>query len=235
MIEATKIKEIKGIGEKTEKLFHKIGIYTAGDLIRCYPRGYDVYEEAVPVSGLEEGRTMTVTGVIFGKVQVSGNAKMQVVSLHVKDLTGTLCAVWFRMPFLRNTFARGGTVTLRGRIVNRKGRIVMEHPEIFYPPEKYEEKLHTLQPVYPLTAGLTNNAVIKAVKQVFDNLELSSETLPDEIRMKYGLAEYNYALRGIHFPEDKEVFFHSRNRLVFEEFLEFILALRKLKDGSEKR
>ena len=234
MIEATKIKEIKGIGEKTEKLFHKIGIYTAGDLIRCYPRGYDVYEEAVPVSGLEEGRTMTVTGVIFGKVQVSGNAKMQVVSLHVKDLTGTLCAVWFRMPFLRNTFARGGTVTLRGRIVNRKGRIVMEHPEIFYPPEKYEEKLHTLQPVYPLTAGLTNNAVIKAVKQVFDNLELSSETLPDEIRMKYGLAEYNYALRGIHFPEDKEVFFHSRNRLVFEEFLEFILALRKLKDGSEK-
>lgn len=234
MIEATKIKEIKGIGEKTEKLFHKIGVYTVGDLIHYYPRGYDVYEEAVSVSELEEGRTMTVTGAIFGKVQVSGNGKMQVVSMHVKDLTGVLNVVWFRMPFLRNTFAGGGTVTLRGRIVNKKGRIVMEHPEIFYPVEKYEEKLHTLQPVYSLTAGLTNNAFIKAVKQAFDKLDLSAESLPVEIRLKYGLAELNYALRGIHFPKDKEMFYHARNRLVFEEFLEFILALRKLKDGSEK-
>ena len=110
----------------------------------------------------------------------------------------------------------------------------MEHPEIFYPSEKYEEKRGALQPIYTLTAGLTNNAVIKAVRQALDNLDLSAETLSPEIRLKYHLAEYNYALRGIHFPEDKEVFYHARNRLVFEEFLEFILTLRKLKDGSEK-
>ena len=88
--------------------------------------------------------------------------------------------------------------------------------------------------MYGLTAGLTNNAVVKAVRQAFDNLNLARETLPEEIRLKYGLAEYNYALRGIHFPEDKEVFYHARNRMVFEEFLEFILALRSLKEGSGK-
>lgn len=234
MIEATKIKELKGIGEKTEKLFQKVGIDTVGDLIRYYPRGYDVYEEAVPISELEEGRIMTVTGAVYGKVQVSGTVRMQVTTLHVKDLTGTLKVIWFRMPFLRNTLAGGGVITLRGRIVNRKGKIVMEHPEIFYPSAKYEGKLNTLQPIYALTTGLTNNAVIKAVKQALDNLDLSSESLPSELRLKYGLAEYNYALRGIHFPEDKEVFYHARNRLVFEEFLAFILAIRKLKDGSGK-
>lgn len=234
MIEATKIKELKGIGEKTEKLFGKVGIETVGDLIRYYPRGYDVYEEATPISELEEGRIMTVTGAIYGRIQVGGRPRMQITTLHVKDITGTLKVIWFRMPFLRNTLAKGGVITLRGRITDRKGGIVMEHPEIFYPSAKYEEKLNTLQPIYTLTAGLTNNAVMKAVKQALDNLNLSAEKLPAEIRLKYGLAEYNYALRGIHFPEDKEVFYHARNRLVFEEFLEFILALRKLKEGSEK-
>lgn len=234
MIEKTCIKELKGIGEKTQRLFEKVGVSTVGDLIRYYPRGYDVYEDPVPVSEVEEGRTQTVSGAIYGRVQVSGSTKMQVTTLYVKDLTGTLKVIWFRMPFLRSTFAKGGAVTLRGRVVRRKEGLVMEHPEIFYPVTKYEEKLNTLQPLYGLTAGLTNNAVAKAVRQALDGMDLASEKLPEEIRMRYGLAEYNYAIRGIHFPEDKEVFYHARERLVFEEFLTFILSIRKLKDKNEK-
>ena len=234
MIEQSKIHEIKGVGEKTEKLFAKLGIYTVGDLLRYYPRNYDVYEEAVPIAEVEDGRTVTVTGTIFGRVQVGGSRNLQVTSIHVKDLTGTIKAVWFRMPFLRNTLAGGGLITLRGRAVNRREGLVLEHPEIFYPSEKYEEKLHTLQPIYNLTAGLTNNAISKAVKQVVESLDLTKEHLPEEIRLRYRLAEYNYAIRGIHFPEDKEVFYHARERLVFEEFLQFILAIRKLKDSNSR-
>lgn len=234
MIEKTSIKELKGIGEKTQRLFEKVGVSTVGDLIRYYPRGYDVYEEPVLLSEVEEGRTQTVSGAIFGRVQVSGNTKMQVTTLYVKDLTGTLKVIWFRMPFLRSTFAKGGAVTLRGRVVRRRDGLVMEHPEIFYPVTKYEEKLNTLQPLYGLTAGLTNNAVAKAVRQALDGMDLTSEKLPEEIRLRYRLAEYNYAIRGIHFPEDKEVFYHARERLVFEEFLTFILSIRKLKDKNDK-
>lgn len=234
MTEGTPIREIKGIGEKTEKLFEKLNIYTAGDLLRYYPRGYDVYEEPVPVSEVEEGKICTVTGAIFGRVQVAGNRRLPVTTLHVRDLTGTLKVVWFRMPFLRNTFSGGGAVTLRGRVVRKGRELAMEQPEIFYPPEKYEEKSGTLQPIYGLTKGLTNNGVSKAVGQVLKNLDLSREVLPEDLRMKYGLAEYNYALRGIHFPEDKEVYFHARKRLVFEEFLAFILSLRRLKDSNQR-
>ena len=234
MIEQSKIHEIKGVGEKTEKLFAKLGIYTVGDLLRYYPRNYDVYEEAVPIAEVEDGRTVTVTGMIFGRVQVGGSRNLQVTTIHVKDLTGTIKAVWFRMPFLKNTLAGGGQITLRGRAVNRRDGLVLEHPEIFYPSEKYEEKLHTLQPIYNLTAGLTNNAISKAVKQVIESLDLTKEHLPEEIRLHYQLAEYNYAIRGIHFPEDKEVFYHARERLVFEEFLQFILAIRKLKDSNSR-
>lgn len=234
MIEQTSIKEIKGIGEKTQKLFEKVGVSTVGDLIRYYPRGYDVYEDAVPVSEVEEGRTQTITGTVYGRIQVSGSRSMQVTTLYVKDLTGTIKVIWFRMPFLRNTLAKGGVITLRGRVVRKRDGLVMEHPEIFYPSEKYKEKLNTLQPIYGLTAGLSNNVVSKAVKQALDGLDLTREFLPDKIRMRYGLAEYNFAIRGIHFPEDKEVFYHARERLVFDEFLTFILTLRKLKDKNEK-
>lgn len=232
MIEQSRIRELKGIGEKSEKLFGKLGIHTAGDLLRYYPRGYDVYEEAVPISEVEEGKVMTVTGMLYGRVQVSGSRRMQVTTAYVKDITGTLRIIWFNMPFLRNTLAGGGLITLRGRVMSRKSGILMEHPEIFYPSEKYEEKLYTLQPVYGLTSGLSNNAVSKAVKQVLDGLDLSKEPLPSALRLKYGLAEYNYAVRGIHFPEDKEVFYHARERLVFEEFLRFILSLRSLKESN---
>ena len=176
MTEGTPIREIKGIGEKTEKLFEKLNIYTAGDLLRYYPRGYDVYEEPVPVSEVEEGKICTVTGAIFGRVQVAGNRRLPVTTLHVRDLTGTLKAVWFRMPFLRNTFAGGGAVTLRGRVARKGRELVMEQPEIFYPPQKYEEKSGTLQPIYGLTKGLTNNGVSKAVALLISTYRLI--TLP---------------------------------------------------------
>ena len=234
MDERSGIREIKGIGEKAEKTFSKIGIHTVGDLIRYYPRGYEVYEDPVAVGEIEEGHTMTVSGAIYGRVQVSGSPKMQITTLYLKDLTGTLKVIWFRMPFLRNTLARGGAITLRGRIVRKKDGLVMEHPEIFYPSSKYEEKRSSLQPVYPLTSGLTNNAVLKAIRQAVEMTDLGEGSLPEGIAERYGLAGYQEAVRGIHFPETKEEFYHARERLVFEEFLMFILSLRMMSVQKER-
>lgn len=234
MNERTGISELKGIGEKTEKLFQKMGVFTVGDLLHFYPRGYDVYEPAVLISELEEGKVQTITGTIFGKVQVSPNRRMPVTTVQMKDISGTIKVIWFRMPFLRNTLSSGEIITLRGQVVRRNQGLILEHPEIFQPNQKYDEKLGTLQPRYPLTNGLTNNMVVKAMKQALENLSLSADRLPRELRMKYQLAEYNYAIRGIHFPEDKEVFYHARERLVFEEFLEFILSIRRLRADNDR-
>lgn len=91
-----------------------------------------------------------------------------------------------------------------------------------------------MQPVYPLTAGLTNNAVKKAMSQALEFLDLRQDFLPAELCTQYELAEYNYSMKGIHFPEDKEEFYRARERLVFEEFLVFILSLRFLKSREDK-
>lgn len=234
MNEHSKISELKGIGEKTEKLFQKLNIFTVGDLLRYYPRKYEIYEEPIPIASVTEGEVVTVTGNIYGKVQVATLRNLQVTTASIKDLTGTMKVVWFRMPFLRNTLKQGSVITLRGRVVNKKGKLQLEHPEIFYPSIQYDNKIHTMQPVYPLTSGLTNQAIIKAMKQAIEFLDLKREFLPTSIRMDYHLAEYNYAVRQIHFPEEKESFFLARERLVFEEFLIFILALRQMKEKTER-
>lgn len=234
MNETARISTLKGIGEKTEKIFQKAGIYTIGDLIRYFPRGYDVYEEPVPISELEEGKTMTVTGSIYGRIQVGGSPKMQITTVYLKDITGTLKVIWFRMPFLRNTLAKAGTITLRGRVIRKKEGLVMEHPEVFCPASKYDLKQDTLQPIYPLVTGLTNHAVMKAVRQVLEECDVGEGILPKDMVREYQLSDYRRAIYGIHFPKDKEEFYHARKRLVFEEFMLFILSLRMLKESEER-
>lgn len=235
MNEQSKVSELKGIGEKTEKAFQKLNISTIGDLIRCYPKSYEIYEEPILIRDVQEGKVVTITGNIYGKVQVVSVRNLQMTTIYVKDLTGTLKIVWYRMPFLRNTLKGGSVITLRGRIVNKKGTLLMEHPEIFYPSILYDKKMNTMQPVYPLTTGVTNQMILKAVKQAVEYLDLKREFLPASIRMENHLAEYNYAIRQIHFPKNKESFYIARERLVFEEFFVFILALRQMKKISEKQ
>ena len=234
MNEKSSIGKLKGIGEKTEALFLRIGVNTIEDLIRYYPRGYDIFEDPVPISQLEEGKTAAVTGAVFGRIQVSGNQRLQITTLYLKDLTGTLKVIWFRMPFLRNTLGKGGPITLRGRVVRKREGLVMEHPEIYYPSAKYEEKRHSMQPVYSLTAGLTNNAVIKAVKQALDCVSEKMNILPRKVEEKYGFPPYVQAVQTMHFPENKESFICARERFAFEEFLIFILSLRRMKHSETR-
>ena len=119
---------LKGVGEKTEKLFQRLGIRKISDLIRYYPRSFEIFDDPGPISEAEEGKVCTVAGTVSGRIQVSGNRNMQVTTLYLKDLSGTLKIIWFRMPFLRNTLGRGGTIILRGRVVSRRKELVMEHP-----------------------------------------------------------------------------------------------------------
>ena len=234
MRESERISVLKGVGEKTEQLFIKAGVHTIGDLLAYYPRTYDIYEDPISIGEIQEGKTVTVIGAIFGRIQVSQNKKMQITTLYLKDMTGTLKVIWFRMPFLRNTLGRGGVITLRGRIVRKKDALVMEHPEIFYPSASYEEKRNTMQPVYALTAGLTNNAVKKAVAQALEQVEGIREFLPEELICRYHLLDRRTAMEGIHFPETKEEFYEARKRFVFEEFLIFVLSLRMIKEREDR-
>lgn len=231
MREQDSIRSIKGIGEKTEKLFTKLGIATVGDFLRYYPRDYDEYKEPVSVSEAEEGKKTAVLGRIAGRVGMSNTGKRTVVTVSLRDERSSLQLTWYNMPFLRNTLRSGGLYIFRGIVVKKGGRLTMEQPEIFGR-EDYEARLHTLYPVYSLTKGLTNKLMVKTMHQILDSREITAEYLPEEYRNHYQLAEYNYALSHTHFPKDKKDLVIGRKRLVFDEFLFFILSVRMMKEKN---
>ncbi len=228
------ITSIKGIGEKTAMLFHRVGVHTVGELLSYYPRTYDMYQEPVTFANLKAEEIQAVAGFLRKAPSVTKTKRYAVTTVVLEEFGEYLHLTWFNMPFLKNTLTPGSTYIFRGRVQKKKGRLVMEQPE-YFTPEAYEEKLNTMQPIYGLTAGLSNKTVAKAVKQALDGRNLNPEYLPEEIRMSQELAEYNFALQTIHFPVKWEDLLLARKRLVFDEFFLFILALRQMKEASEVR
>lgn len=216
-----------------EKLFQKIGISDTESLLRYYPRNYDEYETPADIADLKEGTVKAVSAAVCSGVYVNPVRGKQVISVTVCDSSGRLPVTWFNASYLKNTLKKGSVFVFRGRVVRRQGKLQMEHPEIFTP-AAYEEILHSLQPVYGLTAGLSNKTVVKLLHQLLKQQSLKSEYLPEEIKEKYQLSDINYALRTIHFPKNMDELLVSRKRLVFDEFLFFILSVQLLKEKTEE-
>lgn len=225
------IKAIKGIGEKTEKVFRRLGIETVQDLLEHYPKGYEEFNHPVPISSVYEGMTASVEASLTASLKSKRVRNLQIISGIVRDSSGTIRLTWFNMPFLQKSLSMGKHYIFRGKVVRKNGVLVMEQPKI-YQKEGYYRLLHVLQPIYPLTEGLTNNAVSKAVKQVLSDLTLAKDYIPGRIAREYGLMDRTKAIREIHFPKDWESMMKARKRLVFDEFFLYALALRKLKESK---
>lgn len=227
------VSALKGIGEKTGKLFEKLGVITIDDLISYYPRAYDTYEEPVPIGQLKEQTVMSVASVLSKPPDLLRTGKVQMVSAMIRDLTGTLQLAWFNMPYMRANVKSGQMYVFRGRVVKKRGRLMMEQPEVFTR-EAYDALEHSMQPVYGQTRGLSNKTIVKAQKQALEMRRLEREYMPAVLRRKYELAEINYALEHIHFPSDEKELLFARRRLVFDEFFMFLVGVRRLKEHREK-
>ncbi len=259
MDKSSSIGAIKGIGAKTEQLFHNLGVYTVGDILLHYPKDYDRLPPITPLPELpmllglgnsrnaqpedtspgicEEGRQPEVIAAVAARVDkapfVRAGRNMQVTSLTLKAQNVTLDLVWFRMPYLRNTLKAGAWFVFSGKLAAKGQAFHMEQPQI-YTPEKYEAMQNCLWPCYPLTAGLKKNKLAQTIRQALEGLDLSADYLSEEIRARHQLAEYNYAIENIHFPESAEALEQARKRLIFDEFFKFILSAGMQKEQMEE-
>ena len=226
------IRDLKGIGEKSEQLFHKLNVYNTTDLLKFYPRAYDVYEDLVYISDMTEDKVYAFLGVVTSSCEVNVRSRYKIVSVMLSDDMGNrIKATWFNMPFLKNQLKRGYRFIFRGKVAFRGNLVFIEQPTI-YTCEEYMKKLNTMQPIYPLTAGLTNNLVTKAVKQCLSEDKVHKEYLPEYIISECDLIGLRDAYEGIHFPIDYENLKEARKRLVFDEFLTFSLKIRGRKTAN---
>lgn len=225
------IKTVKGIGDKTAQNFNKLGIYNIKDLVFYYPRSYKTYSEPVPVSSVTEGDRVAVFCRVVTYVESHKGRRYNITSLTAADDTGSIRMVWFNMPFLRNLFKKGDSYIFYG-IIKIKGNMrVMEMPE-YFTQIKYQKALSAMQPIYPLKSGVTNNSITRAIEAVKDVVLAIPEYLPEKEINERGLMPRCDALLQIHFPKDEATLREALKRIAFDEFLEFLIRIRSLREST---
>ena len=233
-----KLTDLKGIGDKTARLLNKLSVYTAEDLVRLYPRSYDICGKPVLVSEIPEhtGDSLIAVDAVVARTPALKRVRnLQILTVTLRDEKGGLLkATWFNMPYLLGSLKPGYRYIFRGRPVFRNGDWVMEQP-VLYTMEGYSSQIGIMQPIYPLTKGLSNKIVSKAMQQALDIKELVPELLPAELRRSNELAEINFAMRAIHFPKDMNDYEAARKRLVFDEFFFFMLNVRRMKENNSRQ
>lgn len=224
--------KIKGIGEKTQKNFHRIGIETVQDLLEHYPRDYEEFSTPTPIARVSEGSVSTIEAYLGITPRLKRVRNLKILNVQVRDSSGTLLLTWFNMPFLMNRLTMGTRYLFRGKVKVKNGTLVMEQPQIFFDRNDYYKLLKVLQPIYPLTEGITNKLIVKSMHELHKNLEFAKDYIPKRISRDYSLMDRTKALKEIHFPKDRDSMIKARERLAFDEFFLYSLALRRMRDSK---
>lgn len=212
----TALTAIKGIGEKNAILYERIGIDSVEDCVFYFPRDYITYEKITAGSDLVTDRMTAFEAVIVKRPLVRYVKKLSVTSVMLSAAGTAVSATWFNMPYLSKSLKPGSSYVFRAILTGEGDHFHIRQPQIFTK-DQYESLLDRINPVYSLTKGLTNSAMTKTVQRCFDMI---GEKLEPE-------------LYDIHFPKDEITLKNARNKLVFDEFLSFILRLKMLKGKEE--
>ena len=218
----TDVRYIKGIGEARAKALSKLGIATLQDLIGYFPRRYEDRTMTRTIRELELGETVCVRAMIANDPvasRISGGRT--VVKARAVDDSGALDLTFFNQEYRKNSLHRGETYIFCGKVEGNLLARRMINPIV----EQEGQQVLTghIAPIYPLTAGVSQNLLYKAVGQgLTECRHLLTDCLPDAVRQAHSLCHSGYAYENIHFPADAEALNLARRRMVFEEL--FILS-----------
>ena len=230
------IKSLKGVGEKSALLYNKLDIFTVEDLVRFYPRNYEIMPKVKRIKESVEGETGAFLMTISGRPMLKRVRNLSIINVSCYDSNAKsaeeaekINITFFNMPYLVNAFKAGKQYVFVGTLKGKK----MEHPAI-YSPEDYCAIEGTIQPLYHLTKGLSNKSIKKAIRNALEKVDISRDFLPLSIKEKYELLDFSESVYKVHFPRDEKELRAAHRRLAFEEFFYFILLVRKNKLLNEE-
>ena len=230
------IKSLAGVGEARAKMFEKRGIKTIDDLLYFFPRGYEDRKDIKEIADCYGGENVCVKGQVMSPVHETRIRKnMTIYSMIIYDESGAMTAVWYNNKYVKNQFKTGEEYMFFGKISQKGGKREIVNP-VF---EKPDKKKYTgrIVPIYPLTGKLTQKILQTAMESAIKVRGEIDEYLPREIREKFNLAEVNFAMKNIHFPDNFDNYRIARRRFVFEELftLQLALLVKKGRKDKEKR
>ena len=229
----TKVGKLKRVGPKTEELLESRGLGTVGDLVSYYPSRYEKYTALSAVSGTQENRECAVLLTVIGRGSNIRARGRSICHFRAGDATGDCRLTFFNMPYMVKNLPPGSQRVFMGVMkFTPRGLRYMEQPRV-YSLEDYHDLEGTYQPVYPLFQGMKNKQISALIDQALEELPPFEDYISDGDRERLGLCGRDMALRSVHHPGSLEELGMARNRLIFDEFFEFILGIRKKKRENE--
>lgn len=226
----TDIRYIKGVGEARAKSLAKLGITDLRSLLSYFPRAYDDRRAYKKIADLIPGENACVCAVIAGEPKLSRIRKgLDLIKLRAVDETGALELTYFNQSYLKNTFHTGDAYVFFGRAEGTPSRQQMTNP--LFEREGAHQITGRIMPIYPLTAGVSQSMLYKAVEQgLAACVDELPDILPENVRLVYQLCHTRFAYENIHFPTDDEALSAARRRLAFEELFLLALGLKLLRE-----
>ena len=226
---------LKGVGEVRAKQLAQLNIFTLRDLICHFPRGYEDRTKLVPIEKLEPDVPACFRAMVMNTPRTSHIRKgLDLTKVQVADTTGRLNVTFFNSRFAAQQLEYGREYIFYGAVSGDFIGYSMTNP-VFEAPESQPVTTRRILPIYPLTAGLTNAALLRLVQQALAVCGLPEEILPAEVREKYGILPAERAYFAIHEPNSMAEAELAKKRMIFEEFFVFSAGLTLMRAARKEK
>ena len=226
---------LKGVGPAKAKLFANLNIFTLGDLICHFPRGYEDRTRLIPIEKLEPDVPACFRAMVMNTPRTNKIRKgLDITRVQVADTTGRLNLTFFNSKYAAESLQYGKEYIFYGAVSGDFIGYSMTNP-VFETLDSAPVTTRRILPIYPLTAGLTNAALLRAVKQALAICDPPAEILPDALRQQHGILEARRAYTVIHEPGSLAEAEMAKKRMIFEEFFVFSAGLSLMRSARAGR
>jgi ATP-dependent DNA helicase RecG len=217
---------LKGVGPRLEVLIGRIAGRRVLDLLFLLPAGVVDRSKRTTIAAAPEGAVVTLTVEVVSHKPARPPAPYRV---RCRDRTGLIDLVFFHATgdWIEKSLPQGATRLVSGAIGFYGERAQMSHPDFILAPEE-ADKLPLFEPVYPLTAGLSNKVLTRGIQSALARIPALAEWQDPGFLARAGWPSFRDALLTAHAPQSAEDLAPgtpTRQRLAFDELLANQLAL----------
>ena len=226
---------LKGVGPAKAKAFAQLNILTLGDLICHFPRGYEDRTKLIPIEKLEVDVPACFRAMVMNSPRTNQVRKgLTLTKVQVADHSARLNLTFFNNKYAAEQLQYGKEYIFYGAVSGDFIGYNMTNP-VFEALDSEPVTTRRVLPIYPLTAGLTNAAMLKAVRQALALCDPPAEIIPEPVRRQYGILPAERAYYAIHEPKDMAEAELARKRLIFEEFFVFSAGLALMRASRAEK
>ena len=226
---------LKGVGPTKAKQFANLNIFTLQDLICHFPRGYEDRTKLLPIEKLQVDTPACFRAMVMNTPKTAHIRKgLDLTRVQVADATARLNVTFFNNKYAAEQLQYGKEYIFYGAVSGDFIGYNMTNP-VFEELGSQPVTTRRVLPIYPLTAGLTNAAVLKAVRQALAICDVPAEILPESVRQRYGILPAERAYYAIHEPGSMAEAELAKKRLIFEEFFVFSAGLSLMRAARAQK